>query len=160
MIDKTSILKKRLQKIENHYNAIKEYHALIEEMLSIENIYEPAVFTALKIEQKAIFDAYLKRFSSLQDFLGSKIFPLLISISGIGSTKMTEVLYHAEKEGLIDDLNTWISLREARNELEHDYPDDMIKALADLKFCIDSFTLIESYYFNVIEFSSKYTREE
>jgi len=157
MIDKKSILKKRLQKIENHYNAIKEYHGLIQAMLLKEDIYSPTVFSSLKIEQKAIFDAYLKRFSSLQDFLGAKIFPLLIEISGIGSTKMTEVLYHAEKEGLIDDLNTWISLREARNELEHDYPDDLKKALVDLKFCVNSFNVIESYYFNVINFSTKYT---
>lgn len=74
-------------------------------MLSGENIYSPDIFPSLKIEKKAIFDAYLKRFPSLQDFLGAKIFPLLIDISGIGSTKMTEVLYHAEKEGLIDNLS-------------------------------------------------------
>lgn len=158
MIDKKSILKKRLQKIESHYHAIKEYHSLIEAMLEIDNIYHPDTFSSLKIEQKAIFDAYLKRFSSLQDFLGAKIFPLLIEISGIGSTKMTEVLYHAEKEGLIDDLNTWISVREARNELEHDYPDDLKKALTDLKFCVDSFIIIEAYYFNVINFSNKYIK--
>ncbi len=97
MIDKKSILNKRLQKIEDHYRAIKEYHTLIAAMLLNENIYNPQVFSSLKIEKKAIFDAYLKRFSSLQDFLGAKIFPLLIEISGIGSTKMTEVLYHAEK---------------------------------------------------------------
>jgi hypothetical protein len=159
MIDKKAILIKRLQKIESHYHAIKEYHSLIEAMLVNENIYNPDIFIALKIEKKAIFDAYLKRFSSLQDFLGAKIFPLLIDISGIGSTKMTEVLYHAEKEGLIDDLNTWISLREARNELEHDYPDDLKKALTDLKFCIDSFNIIESYYFNVTKFSTKYIKD-
>jgi len=159
MIDKKAILIKRLRKIESHYHAIKEYHSIIETMLSGENIYSPDIFPSLKIEKKAIFDAYLKRFSSLLDFLGAKIFPLLIDISGIGSTKMTEVLYHAEKEGLIDDLNTWVSLREARNELEHDYPDNLKKALADLKFCVDSFNIIESYYLNVTKFSAKYVKD-
>ena len=32
---------------------------------------------------RAILDAYLKRFASVQDFLGAKIFPLLVDISGI-----------------------------------------------------------------------------
>jgi len=126
-------------------------------MNSTDDIFNVTVFASLKIEQKAIFDAYLKRFSSLQDFLGAKIFPLLIELSGIGSSKMTEVLYHIEKEGIIDDLNTWIILREARNELEHDYPDDLKKALEDLKFCIDAFPTIETYYFNAISFAKKHS---
>jgi len=41
-------------------------------------------------------DAYLKRFSSVQDFLGAKVFSLLLDISGIGDTKMSEVLFAIE----------------------------------------------------------------
>jgi len=40
-------------------------------------------FNALKIEDKAILDAYLKRFSSVQDFLGAKIFPHCLILRGL-----------------------------------------------------------------------------
>ena len=66
------------------------------------NIYEQFIFNTLKPEEKAILDAYLKRFSSIQDFLGAKIFPLLLVVAGINSSKMSEVLYYIEKEEIID----------------------------------------------------------
>lgn len=156
MFNKKEILAKRLNKIEKHYIALKEYHQLIDEMVSQKDIFNSVVFLTLKIQEKAVLDAYLQRFSSLQDFLGAKIFPLLIEVSGIGSSKMSEVLYHVEKEGIIDDLSQWIELREARNELEHDYPEKLQKALEDLKYCIDSFKKIELYYLNALSFAKKY----
>jgi len=43
-----------------------------------------------------------------------------------------------------------------RNELEHDYPDNLEAALQDLKFCINSFASLESYYVNSLNFAQKY----
>jgi len=157
MQNKKEILQKRLLKIDKHYIALKEYNILICNILKKKNIYDEDIFNALRPEEKAILDAYLKRFSSIQDFLGAKIFPLLLEISGIGGNKMSEVLYHIEKEQIIDSLDNWIELREIRNELEHDYPEKLNEALQGLKFCIDSFTKIESYYKNAQEFASRYT---
>ncbi len=156
MINKKEILKKRLGKIDKHYIALKEYKKLINLLLLEHNIYDQFTFNTLKIEYKAILDAYLKRFSSLQDFLGAKIFPLLLEVSGIGSLKMSEVLFNIEKEQIIDSLDSWIELREVRNDLEHDYPDELEEALHDLKFCIDSFERIEGYYLNSVKFATKY----
>ncbi len=84
----------------------------------------------------------MKRFSSVQDFLGAKIFAPLLDVSGINFGKMSEVLYAIEKEEIIDSLDNWIELREIRSELEHDYPmcpvslDQNIKAGLDLKIDI------------------------
>ena len=156
MLDKKEILSQRLNKIEKHYIALKDYHGLIEQMRNNRDLFTPTVFPELNISERAVLDAYLKRFSSLQDFLGAKIFPLLIEISGIGANKMSEVLYHIEKEGIIDNLSHWIELREARNDLEHDYPEELQQALNDLKYCIDSFSLLESYYINAQDFAKRY----
>lgn len=150
------ILKKRLQKLEKNHTALSEYKTLIDDMLKKKDIYSKDVFQSLKPQEKAIFDAYLKRFSSTQDFLGSKIFPLLLDISGINSSRMSEVLYHIEREGIIDTLEKWIELREVRNELEHDYPEILDEALEDLKFCVESFQILDSYYKNSLEFASRY----
>ncbi len=156
MTSKQEILHKRLKKLEKHYDALKEYKLLIDNLLYQHDIYCVAIFSTLHAEKRAILDAYLKRFSSIQDFLGAKIFSLLLEVAGIDGSKMSEVLYHVEKEGIIDSLEQWIELREIRNELEHDYPEELEAALLDLKFCIDHFKTLEAYYFNTVKFAQKY----
>jgi hypothetical protein len=150
------ILAKRFDKLEKHYIAFKEYKLLIDDLLIQSNIYDQFIFNALKPEKKAILDAYLKRFASIQDFLGAKIFSLLLELAGINNTKMSEVLSNIEKENIIDSLENWIELREVRNELEHDYPEELQQALDDLKYCIDNFYKLESYYLNSLNFYTKY----
>ena len=150
------ILKKRFDKLEKHYLALKAYKELIDKLTQQSDIYHPLIFNSLKIEDKAILDAYLKRFSSVQGFLGAKIFSLLLDVSGINFGKMSEVLYAIEKEEIIDSLDNWIELREVRNELEHDYPENLKEALQDLKFCINSFERLESYYLNALKFAKHY----
>ena len=156
MVNKKDILKKRLAKLELQYKAFDEYYQLIIELLESKDILTVEDFNFIKPQQRAIFDAYLKRFASIQDFLGAKIFPLLLEISGISTSKMTEVLDYIEKEEIIDSLGTWIEIREVRNELEHDYPEELQEALDDLKYCIDNFSTIQSYYFNSIDFAKRF----
>ncbi len=155
-MNKKEILKKRFNKLEKHYIALKEYKNLIDNLLREDNIYDQFTFNTLKPEKRAILDAYLKRFASIQDFLDAKIFSLLLDIAGINNTKMSEVLSNIEKENIIDSLENWIELREIRNELEHDYPEELQEALDDLKYCIDSFEKLESYYLNSLNFFKKY----
>ncbi len=152
------ILQNRLNKLEKNYLALKEYDKLIEKLSLDIDIFTPSNFEKLLPEQKAILDAYLKRFSSVQDFLGAKVFALLLDIAGISYNKMSEVLYYIEKEGIIDSFEEWIELREARNELEHDYPDELEDALEDLRFCVESFDKLERYYTNSINFAKRYLK--
>ena len=105
--------------------------------------------------QKALLEAYLKRFASLQDYLGAKVFKTLLDSAGISYSKMSEVLTLIEKEGIID-LDKWIEFRNIRNELEHDYPDEIEEALQDLKYCIDSFDYMESVVKKVFDFARNY----
>ena len=152
------ILAKRFEKLHKHYVALKEYKEFINNLLESKNIYDQFIFNTLEVQQRAVLDAYLKRFASIQDFLGSKIFPLLLDVAGINNSKMSEILYNIEKENIIDSLESWVELREVRNELEHDYPEELKEALNDLKYCIDSFNKIESYYINSVNFFKKYNQ--
>jgi hypothetical protein len=156
MTEAKRILSARLEKLEKNFEAIRSYKLLIDALSAKKDIFNGSVFVTLVPEEKALFDAYLKRFASIQDFLGSKIFPLLLEISGIVNAKMSEVLIQMEKEEIIDNLDSWIELREKRNNLEHDYPDDLEDALRDLRFCVDSLSRLESYYARVIAFTRRY----
>lgn len=156
MKDSDEILKRRLDKLDKHFVAIREYRSLIDSCLKEKNIYAPEIFQSLKAEERAIIEAYLKRFASIQDFLGAKIFPLLLEIRGFGTDKMSEILEKMEKEGIIDSLDQWIELREVRNELEHDYPDDLIDALMDIRYCVEHLPELEAYYAKSRQFVAGY----
>jgi hypothetical protein len=146
------ILQKQLQKVLSHYEALEAYRTFVEEMgfdFSIE------AFDELDTPQRAVLEAYLKRFASLQDFLGAKVFRSLLDVSGISYTKMSEVLTLIEKEGIID-LDTWIEFRNIRNNLEHDYPDELEDALRDVKYCVDRFAYMYDVVKKVLAFAEKY----
>ena len=145
-------LKNQLKKVRTHYKALKEFYDAIEELgfdFSV-NSYEK-----LETPQKALLEAYLKRFSSLQDYLGAKVFKSLLDIAGISYTKMSEVLTLMEKEEIID-LDKWIEFRNIRNELEHEYPDKIEEALEDLKYCVESFTYMQEVVRKVFAFARSY----
>ncbi len=118
LADTKKILQKRLNKLAKQYEALKDYKILIEQLLSEKDIYNQFIFNTLIPQEKAILDAYLKRFSAVQDFLGAKIFVLLLEVAGIYSGKMSEVLSYIEKEEIIDNIDDWIELREVINELD------------------------------------------
>ena len=147
-----SILKKQLQKVSKHYLALKEYKEFIERSDFKFTITE---YEKLAVEQKAVLDAYLKRFASLQDFLGAKVFRVLLDTAGISYTKMSEILTLIEKEEIIS-LDKWIEFRNVRNELEHYYPDELEEALKDLKYCVDSFEYMQEVVLKVFEFARRY----
>jgi len=112
-------------------------------------------FNYLNTPQKAVLEAYLKRFSSLQDYLGAKVFRGLLDMAGISYRKMSEVLTLIEKEEIVS-LDRWIEFRNIRNELEHDYPDELEEALRDLQYCVDSFDYMEEVVLKVFEFARRY----
>lgn len=74
---------------------------------------------------------------------------------------MTETLFVMKREEVIDNLESWIELREVRNELEHDYPDGLMQALRDVKYCIDHYSTMETYYHASRKFANRFfTGEE
>ena len=147
-----TIPQKQLQKVAKHYLALKEYKEFIDEVGFEFSVEE---FNHLDTPQKAVLEAYLKRFSSLQDYLGAKVFRTLLNMAGIGTTKMSEVLTLTEKEEIVS-LDRWIAFRNIRNELEHEYPDALEEALKDLKYCVDSFDYIQEVVMKVFEFARRY----
>ena len=147
-----TIHQKQLQKVAKHYLALKEYKEFIDKM---EFSFSAEDFASLDTSQKGVLEAYLKRFSSLQDYLGAKVFKTLLDMAGISYTKMSEVLTLIEKEEIIS-LDKWIEFRNVRNELEHDYPDELEEALNDLKYCVDSFDYMQEVVLKVFEFARRY----
>ena len=76
------------------------------------------------IEDVAFLDLLTTRFGKLQDVIGAKIFPFILDILGEDASTFRDKLNRLEKLGIIKSANWWMQLREIRNLITHDYPDD------------------------------------
>lgn len=81
---------------------------------------------ALKIE------AFTSRFCRLQDTLGDKLLPALLKALGEPAQALLINLNKAEKYGWLDSAETWMQLRQLRNQMIHEYIEDTSTLLAAL----------------------------
>ncbi|MDC7226153.1 MAG: hypothetical protein PQJ61_05270 [Spirochaetales bacterium] len=72
---------------------------------------------------------------------------------------MADILLQLEKEEIIDSFESWIELRELRNALEHDYPEELEQALNDLKSCVDSFIILENTYKKSLAITKRFFKD-
>lgn len=110
------------------YINIADIHSkrLIEALLEVSGLMPltPEKFNTLSANQIAFFDMLIMRFSKLQDVLGAKIFPAILERLGEDGNSFIDKLNKLEKLGYLQDANWWMGLREIRNQVSHDYPDD------------------------------------
>ena len=77
-------------------------------------------------------DAFVARFSRLQDTLGDKLLPELLEALGEERAILIDRLDKAEKLGWIQSSDQWMAIRQLRNQMIHEYiedPDILAKAL-------------------------------
>lgn len=90
---------------------------------------------AMPYEDVASVELLLSRFAKLQDLLGARLFRLVVELTAEPlpqTATFLDVLHRLEKIGAIPSAATWRRLREIRNELPHDYPDDPDATAASL----------------------------
>jgi len=86
--------------------------------------FSEQTFSQLTDTQIAFLDMMTTRFSRLQDIIGAKIFPLILDLLGEDALTFIDKLNKLEKLEFIHDVNWWMTLREMRNQIFHDYPDN------------------------------------
>ena len=86
----------------------------------------PETCESLSDEQVVHVDQMVYRFTKLQDALGAKLFPAVLSVLREDAASLTvfDMLTELEKAGAISDAGSWVAMRETRNQLAHDYQDD------------------------------------
>lgn len=104
-------------------------------------------FFPLTVEKLALMDTHqlavtellTGRFSKLQDTVGERIFPHLLSLLGedIERKSFIDKLNKLEKLGYIDKAEDWFVYRRARNAIAHEYPDNPELMLKNLLEVID-----------------------
>jgi len=128
------MLQKRLQyyfqEAHKHIGKIQKANEVLGEVMPVDlNVLE-----SLTEQQQDKLDILAFRFSKLQDLLGDKIFGNILEYSGFNTEQsFVRLLSELEREGILD-LNQWISLRNARNRIAHEYPDDEKSLTSSINF--------------------------
>ena len=71
-------------------------------------------------------EAFVGRFGRLQDTVGDKLLPLLLTALGEKPSAAIDNLDRAERLGLIQSTDEWMILRNLRNQMVHEYIEDPV----------------------------------
>lgn len=69
-------------------------------------------------------EAFVSRFSRLQDTLGDKLLPLLLAALGEKVGAAIDNLDRAERLDFIASADDWLAMRNLRNQMVHEYMED------------------------------------
>lgn len=70
-------------------------------------------------------EAFVGRFGRLQDTLGDKLLPVLLVALGETPAAAIDNLDRAERLGLIVSADEWMTMRKLRNQMVHEYVEDL-----------------------------------
>lgn len=70
-------------------------------------------------------DAFVSRFGRLQDTVGDKLLPVLFQALAEKPGSAIENLDRAERFGWIDSADAWLEMRKLRNQMVHEYIEDL-----------------------------------
>lgn len=81
-------------------------------------------FSQISPIELALFDQLIYRFSKLQDSMGTRLFKQLLELleEDISGLPFLDILHKMEKLNLIVSAKDWITLRQTRNTVSHEYP--------------------------------------
>lgn len=71
-------------------------------------------------------DAFVSRFGRLQDTLADKLLPALLDALAEPKATAIENLDRAEKLGWLDSTDDWLAMRKLRNQMVHEYIEDLV----------------------------------
>lgn len=132
-------------------------------LFALKNLEHLIPFTSDKINSLSehdflVVDFMANRFAKLQDFVGSKVINIFLDSiqESYQSLTMLDKLNKLEKFQIIEDKDIWQEMRELRNHLAHEYPDqpelcaqflnqtyhlsyELLKILKKLIDCIQSY---------------------
>lgn len=112
--------------------------------------------TLPKLEKFAL-NTLIFRFSKLQDLMGSRIFREYLEYTGMPTDELGffDILKAMEKEGILD-IDSWQLLRELRNDIAHDYPNELQEKLEKINFFVESskrlieiFERLKEHYYEI-----------
>lgn len=135
---------------EIHEFRLREALSCLEGVLPIDQ----QKLSSLTKEENAFLDVVSVRYAKLQDLIGSKIFTLLLEAMAepVESKRYLDTLAHLEKIGILESMDFWIELRNIRNFIAHEYPEQP-------KILVDNINYLYQCSLKLLDFWEKLKQE-
>jgi len=93
------------------------------------------------------FDSFILRFGKIQDIMGEKLFPIFLEELQEYKTSMPliDILHKLEKLNILN-ADDWIKLRQIRNAMTHEYPDNTDEIIVTITSAIENFETMKNIY--------------
>lgn len=103
-------------------------------------------------------EAFVSRLSRLQDTVGDKLLPALLAYAGEPARTVMENLDLAEKLGWLPSADAWMSLRKLRNQMVHEYVEDLAILADALNRGHESVTMLVTVAGTLIDVARKFAK--
>jgi hypothetical protein len=103
-------------------------------------------------EELGFLELLTSRFAKLQDTIGQKIFPLILASlqEDIKNTSFLDRLHKLEKLGILESAVYWVHLREIRNSIANDYPENPELMVTNInKVIVNANSLLDYWHNNL-----------
>ena len=142
-----------IRECDSHVEKIRRGKGLLGEFFPL-NV---KTFKDLNDEQIEHIDQFIYRFTRLQDSMGKRLFPSLISYIDNDFTSHTflDILARLEQLDIIESDLDWQFFRNLRNNLAHDYPDNIKIMVETINLLFDEWQRMENIYTGVREYCLK-----
>lgn len=135
-------------------SSIKECNSHIEKLIRSKRLLseffplEPDKFKNLDEEQIEHLDQFIYRFTRLQDSMGKRFLPSLISYidNDFSPKSFLDILARLEQLGIIENDTDWQFFRNLRNNLAHDYPDNIKIMTETLNLLFEELPRLENMF--------------
>ena len=126
------------------YRSIETYFPLTEN-----------IFSQISPIELALFDQLIYRFSKLQDSMGARLFKQLLELleEDISGLPFLDILYKMEKLNMIGSAKDWITLRQTRNTVSHEYPFYKEIQIEELNLLPEEVEKLAGIWLNLKEFT-------
>ena len=140
-------LKQVCEELEIHFRRID---ALLPEIKSYLPFKESDFDDTEKIKT---IDSFIYRFTKVQDRMGERFFPLILSElqEYKRSMALIDVLHRLEKLELLQNSDDWIEYRKLRNTLTHEYPDNEDEIIEAINLSIEAYIDMKNIYHKILE---------
>jgi len=125
------------ERLENYFIEAQKHIVKIQSAKSLLKKVMPLnqdIFQKLSEQEQDKLDVLIFRFSKLQDLLGRKIFKAILEYSGFDTNiSFLKILSELERASLLE-VDRWVSLRDARNAIAHEYPNEEEHLIEEINF--------------------------
>jgi hypothetical protein len=143
-----------LNLVEKKLNILINYKEKLKSLYSIPLKEEYFEDEDLVLEE--LLDAIVYKFNKIQSIVSEKLFKLILEYIGIEAKNKSflEILSLFERENVLE-IAKWRDLRNIRNNITHDYPQEILELVANLNELLDSIDYLKYVFKNLKSLKEK-----